>query len=225
MSRPLARRRGRPSASGWRLQPQPPPLPGLRPLTRLRHWSRRGHGRPLRGWPGPRSHRRRTAGPTSLRAQGRRGHPLLLSRPPGGRQRWVTFYRTGQLSARPPPSPLRGSCLEDRPTRCTTSGPRRGGRPMSRWLRAARWGERWQEAGPRPTARPSVRAPTRMSGRPRVVPQGPPDLHRGGTGRRRRGAGDSRNAAGLSPLGVRARVRGPGTPRPARARRGPRLTT
>ena len=88
-------------------------------------------------------------------------HPLLLSRPLEGRQRRVTLHRPRprQLGARLPPRPLRGSCLEDRPTRCTTSGPRRGSRPGSRWLRAARWGGKWRGAG----QRPSVRAPTRTS--------------------------------------------------------------
>ena len=149
------------SASGWRPLLLPSPPRGRWPLTRSRRRCRRGRGRPLQVWPPPRSLHPLTAGPTSPRAQGRRRHPLLLSRPLGERQRRVTLYhpQPRQLGAQSPPRPLRGSCLEDRPTRCLRLGTRQSSRPGSSSSLAARRGGRWRGAG----QRPSARAPTRTS--------------------------------------------------------------
>ena len=138
----------------------------------------------------------------------------------------MTLYRPRlrQLGTRELPLPLRGTCPEDRPTRCTRSGPRRGSRPGSRRFRAARWSGRWRGAG----QRPSARAPTRTSvwgGRAKEVPRGPPSLRSGGARRRSRGAGDSRSAAGLSAPEAQARVRGTDRRRPGRALCRPRLST
>ena len=107
----------------WRLTPS---------AARSRRWCRRGRlrrrrcgrlrllargSRPSRrDWPFP-------AGPTSPRAQGRKGHPLLLCRPPEARQRRVTLYCPwpGWQRARPPPAP------------CEVST-RRAARPAARGL-------------------------------------------------------------------------------------------
>ena len=151
--------------------------------------------------------------------------PSAAVPPLGERQRRVTLYcpRPRQVGARSPLRPLRGSCLEDRPTRCSRLGTRQGSRPGSSSSLAARWGGRWRGAG----LRPSARAPTRTSvcgGRARGAPRGSPGLRSGGARRRSQGAGDSRSVAGPSAPRPRTRVRGTDRCRPGRALCRPRFS-
>ena len=119
-----------PSPSTWRLRSSA--AGRRRPLTRSRRRCRRGRrcsrrcGRfRLLARAGRPSRRDRVlpAGPISSRAQGRGGHPLLLCRPPGKRQRRVTLYRPRpeRQRARTPPAP------------CEVST-RRAARPAARGL-------------------------------------------------------------------------------------------